>query len=203
MIRTGLELLHVRTHASVVGFLWVSDDGEHLNTQMVLPEQPSNRVPLSEALTRLVLLDRRAVWIANQRSQRQSDSLQHYADALCVPLLNEGQVVGAIHVYLEQGRFRQAHFDFAISVANILAVALVRARYEQSLEVSYERLKQKSAGTDELIGASPPMAELKNKISRLGRTSGGVLVVGESGSGKELVARALHRASNRVPTGRC
>lgn len=198
VILAGLELLHERTHASVVGFLWVSDDGKQLKTHTVIPTPASERPPLSEALTRLVLLDRRAVWIANQRSPRAADSLQHYADALCVPLLHEGQVVGAIHVYLEQGRFRQSHFEFAISVANILAVALVRARHERSLEVDYERLKQKSAGTDELIGASPPMTDLKNKITRLGRSTGAVLVVGESGSGKELVARAVHRSSNRA-----
>lgn len=198
VVSAGLELLRDRTHASLVGFLWVSDDKQRLNTHTVLPATAGNAAALSEALTRLVLLDRRAVWIANQRSERTADGLQHYADALCIPLLHEGEVVGAIHVYLDQGRFRQAHFDFAISVANILAVALVRARHEQSLEVSYERLKQKSAGFDELVGTSAPMMELKNKIARLGRTSGCVLVVGESGSGKELVARALHRTSNRA-----
>ena len=42
------------------------------------------------------------------------------------------------------------------------------------------------------------MRDLKNKINRLAKATGSVLVRGESGSGKELVARALHRASPRA-----
>ncbi len=42
------------------------------------------------------------------------------------------------------------------------------------------------------------MNELKERINRVARTSGCVLIRGESGVGKELVARALHRASPRA-----
>jgi DNA-binding NtrC family response regulator len=42
------------------------------------------------------------------------------------------------------------------------------------------------------------MRELKNRIVRVAKASGCVLVRGESGCGKELVARALHRASPRA-----
>src|SRR5205807_8377353 len=118
-------------------------------------------------------------------------TLQHYADALCVPLVAAGGALGAVHVYLEKGRFRQSHFDFAISVANIVTVALVRARKEETLETDFERLKAKTPGYDELVGESPPMLELKAKISRLGRATGCLLIRGESGTGKELVARAI------------
>ena len=101
-------------------------------------------------------------------------------------------------MYLDRGRFRQSHFDFAISLANITAVALVRALHEESLVTDFQRLKEKSPGYDELVGESPAMRELKDKIGRLGRASGCVLIRGESGTGKELIARALHRASPRA-----
>jgi len=42
------------------------------------------------------------------------------------------------------------------------------------------------------------MNELKDRINRVARTTGCVLIRGESGSGKELVARAIHRASPRA-----
>jgi len=198
LLPQALELLHVRTKASVVGFLWLDDDGR-LKPKLILPEAATEVVTLNEALTRLVIEQKRAVWIASQQGDaRANRQLEHFADALCVPLVGDGKVLGAIHVYLDRGRFRQSQFDFAISVANIAAVGLVRALKEVSLQTDFSRLKENSPGYDELIGDSPVMMELKQKIGRLGRTSGCVLVRGESGTGKELIARALHRASPRA-----
>jgi transcriptional regulator with PAS, ATPase and Fis domain len=197
VIRASLELVHERASASVVGFLWVSDDGD-LKPKLVIPERSKQEVTLSQSLTRLVCQEGHAVWVANQRSIEKEGSLQHYADAFCVPLVAGGAVLGAIHVYLERGRFRQSHFEFSISVANITAVALVRARQEASLATDFERLKAASPGYDELIGKSPAMLELKTKLNRVATAKGCVLVRGESGTGKELVARAVHRASLRA-----
>src|SRR5207237_1181154 len=110
-----------RTAASVVGFLWIDDDGK-LQPKLVIPEQPAHPVALNEALTRLVCQEKHAVWIANQSAAGAAeDTLEHYADALCVPLVNSGRVLGAMHVYLDRGRFRHAQFDFSISLANITA----------------------------------------------------------------------------------
>ncbi len=78
------------------------------------PSTRSRKSRSSQSLTDLVCQQGHAVWVANQRSIGKEDSLQHYADALCVPLVAGGVVLGAIHVYLERGRFRQSDFDFAI-----------------------------------------------------------------------------------------
>ena len=45
---------------------------------------------------------------------------------------------------------------------------------------------------DQLIGRSPAMQSVFDKITRVTDTKSTVLLVGESGSGKELVARAIH-----------
>jgi len=197
VVRESLDLLRTRTKASVVGFLWVSDEG-HLKPKLVMPESAAKQVALSESLTRLVSDEGHAVWTANQRSTSEEERPQDFADAFCVPLVQTGTVLGAMHVYLEHGRFRQSEFEFAISVANITAVALARARHEESMSSDLARLKAASPGYDELVGNSTGMRDLKSKLSRLARASGCVLVRGESGTGKELVARAIHRASPRA-----
>ena len=96
--------------------------------------------------------------------------LGHFADAVCAPLVRrnvdgERTTLGAIHVYLEDGRFRQSDFDFIISVANIVAIALVRARALTTLQSDYQRLVEKSPGHDELIGNCPADArpEIENQ----------------------------------------
>ncbi len=200
VVVTSLELLQKRTGASVVGFLWMSDAGT-LKPKLVLPADALERATLSPSLTRLVSERCHAVWVANQTEE--GSNVDHYADAICAPLVRrnskgERNTLGAIHVYLEDGRFRQSDFDFIITVANLVAIALVRAREITSLQTDYHRLKDASAGTDELMGESKPMLALKSKITRVSRAAGCVLVRGESGAGKELVARAIHHASGRA-----
>ena len=197
VVRISLDLASEHVGASVIGFLWVNDAGQ-LVPKLVIPEQAAEHVRLSEYLTEVVCQQGHAVWIANQREAKSSDSLQHYADALCVPLIQGGVLRGAIHVYRDHGHFQQSEFDFVVSVANIMGVALVRARHQTSVEVDLQQLAAKSPGYDEMVGACPAMEQLKSKIQRLAQATGCVLIRGESGTGKELVARAIQRASPRA-----
>jgi len=48
-----------------------------------------------------------------------------------------------------------------------------------------------------LLGSSPPMQALYDKIARVAPTSATVLLIGESGTGKELAARTIHDLSKR------
>ncbi len=48
-----------------------------------------------------------------------------------------------------------------------------------------------------IVGQSPPMKKIFEKIGRVAPTESSVLISGESGTGKELVARAIHANSNR------
>lgn len=197
VICESLDVLRQKVCASVTGFLWLSDDGS-LKPKFVFPADAANKVTLSTSLTQFVLTKRHAVWVNSHPATGISDSVGDFADAICVPLIGQRQTLGAIHLYREQGRFRQIDFEFTLSVAHLLSVALDNSRRIASLQVQHERLVQQSAAFDELIGESRPMCELKNRIVRVARASGCVLVRGESGCGKELVTRAIHRASPRA-----
>jgi len=48
-----------------------------------------------------------------------------------------------------------------------------------------------------MIGSCPQMMELFRRIRKVAQTTSTVLINGESGTGKELVARAIHRLSDR------
>ena len=49
----------------------------------------------------------------------------------------------------------------------------------------------------ELLGESRPIRELRKLLSKLAPTESPVLIRGDSGTGKELVAKTLHRQSQR------
>lgn len=197
VIHIALDLLRDQTRASSAAFLWIDDTG-HLKPKLQLPEGSPEQLKLSETLSALVSQQGNAVWINRQQAQRTGQSLAHFADAICIPLVSMKHVVGAMLAYMERGKFQQQDFDFGISLANIVAVALVRARQHVTLTQEHQRLSLKHAELDEIVGHSPPIVELKERMSRVARASGCVLIRGESGVGKELVARGVHRLGPRA-----
>ncbi|MEM6474091.1 MAG: sigma-54 dependent transcriptional regulator, partial [Planctomycetota bacterium] len=102
-----------------------------------------------------------------------------------------------LHLYREQPSFNEVDFELAIAAARLLAVGLERAMANDSIRTKAEQIAKRNADFDELIGDSQVMVKLKEKITRVAKANGCVLVRGESGCGKELVARAIHRSSGR------
>ena len=48
-----------------------------------------------------------------------------------------------------------------------------------------------------IVGTSPAMAQIRQRIEKVATSMAPVLILGESGTGKELVARAVHECSHR------
>ncbi|MBI3832060.1 MAG: sigma-54-dependent Fis family transcriptional regulator [Planctomycetes bacterium] len=67
----------------------------------------------------------------------------------------------------------------------------------QTAELQQEVLTRRR-GDSELIGVSPAILRVKEKIRQIGPTHATVLLSGESGVGKEVVAGALQAASDRA-----
>jgi formate hydrogenlyase transcriptional activator len=55
----------------------------------------------------------------------------------------------------------------------------------------------RSSMFEEIIGSSRPLRTVLNQITKVAPTDSTVLISGETGTGKELIARAIHRLSNR------
>jgi PAS domain S-box-containing protein len=55
----------------------------------------------------------------------------------------------------------------------------------------------KTSMFEEIVGSSPALQAVLSRISKVAPSDSTVLITGETGTGKELVARAIHRRSNR------
>jgi DNA-binding NtrC family response regulator len=105
---------------------------------------------------------------------------------------------GTIDIALEAVR-RGAH-DFIekpLSTERILLTLRNALRFEDQRQ-ELTTLRQKVTESQALLGSSPAMARLKERIALAAPSSGRVLITGESGTGKELIARALHEGSKRA-----
>jgi two-component system, NtrC family, nitrogen regulation response regulator NtrX len=89
-------------------------------------------------------------------------------------------------------------FDFIEKPLTIekVSVVLKNAVQQRRMDLELQRLRE-DAGLPEIIGESVPMKALRQQLKLMAGTNGRVLIYGESGTGKELVARAIHRSSQR------
>jgi len=67
----------------------------------------------------------------------------------------------------------------------------------ENAELQQELLTRRR-GDSELVGLSPSLQKIKDKIKQIGPTDATILITGESGVGKEVVAGALQAASDRA-----
>jgi DNA-binding NtrC family response regulator len=87
----------------------------------------------------------------------------------------------------------QKPFD-AEQLEQLVARAIAHGR---RLDRGRELLSAEAGQAVSLVGSSPSMQALRQRIGQLAPTAETVLITGESGTGKELVARAVHALSDR------
>jgi DNA-binding NtrC family response regulator len=75
-----------------------------------------------------------------------------------------------------------------------------RKRAEEEIRKENIALREEIIKTsifEEIVGNSPALQQVLNRVSKVAATDSTVLITGETGTGKELIARAIHKASKR------
>jgi len=123
------------------------------------------------------------------------------SSVMCAPLLAQGQLLGLIYVGNDAvvSLFEDSSLDvltvFATQGALILQNALLRDELKSDRDRMAERLSEKKFG--DIIGTNPALLEVFKKVEKVAGTDISVLITGETGTGKELIAREIHRRSQR------
>ena len=86
-------------------------------------------------------------------------------------------------------------FDIDEIIVQMDRIGAQRA-LKRELEQARAELSQRKSGSA-IVGRSPPMLRLADRIDTIAQSDAPVLITGESGTGKELVARTLHERSSR------
>lgn len=118
----------------------------------------------------------------------------------------DGRLRGMVHLTTAVGQTPLATEDleFVVAACEIIAESISsltdRRSLSRSLQQSQRKVKelqQRLGDKVRIVGRSQPIREVVKQISLVAPTNATVLVVGESGVGKELVAAAIHHASER------
>jgi len=121
---------------------------------------------------------------------------------LCVPLVGVERALGVLYMICNgtdsSRSFEDDHVHFLTSVAGIAAVTLENVLATEALRNENRRLQAELDLEGVIIGESKAMRHVQNFIARVSKSDSTVLIRGESGTGKELVARAIHRNSERA-----
>lgn len=92
------------------------------------------------------------------------------------PIVEEGRIIGAVSVAMlpdhKDARALQVHPKKDLRRTTLYDVS-------------------------DLIGRSPQIQNLRSQVDKVSKTSSSVMIYGETGTGKELVAQAIHTASDR------
>ena len=140
----------------------------------------------------LVFLD---VWLRD----RDGLSLLEAADGRLrdVPVV---MISGHANVETAVRAVRLGAYDFLEKPLSLERVVLTaqKAIERRDLLAEVQSFRGRRESETVMLGESPPMRQLKEEIARVAPTDARVLIMGENGTGKELVARQIHRLSQRA-----
>ncbi|KAA8996877.1 formate hydrogenlyase transcriptional activator FlhA [Affinibrenneria salicis] len=95
---------------------------------------------------------------------------------------------------------RQIAERIAIAIDNALAYQEIRRLKERLVDENLaltEQINNVPADFGEIIGRSEAMMTVMKQVEMVAKSDSTVLILGETGTGKELIARAIHKQSDR------
>ncbi len=140
-------------------------------------------------ITDLVMNDIDGLGILNLAKQEQPE-------AEVILITGHGTIQSAVTA------MREGAFNYLLKPLDLAQLRAVTEKAAENVSLRrtnlelHRRLDEKF-GFEGVVGDSPQMREVIEKLKRIAPTNATVLILGETGTGKELVAQAIHQNSPR------
>lgn len=126
---------------------------------------------------------------------------------IALPIRIKKRILGVLYLAKESGGYPDDQVNILDILVNNSAVsydnAMMHAKLSQeaqSLKTEVDKLKERESmllGFHNILGRSNSMLHIFRKVQEVAGHNTNVLIRGASGTGKELLARAIHKQSNR------
>jgi DNA-binding NtrC family response regulator len=122
-----------------------------------------------------------------------------YKHLPCIAMTGFGSIDSSVGA-LQAGAFWYLEKPFESDLGNLkmLVAQAARFREERLAAQRAEPRPEPVRPRREIIGKSPALLRVMERVDRVASSNATVLITGESGTGKELVARAIHERSARA-----
>lgn len=109
------------------------------------------------------------------------------------PIIRDSEIIGAVVVFRDISDRLNTEKQLTHALKELQDL---KSRLEQQNEYLQEEILQENQ-YHEIVGNSPAILQIIEKIKVVAPTDANVMIYGESGTGKELIARAIHQSSHR------
>jgi two-component system nitrogen regulation response regulator NtrX len=150
-------------------------------------------VAIEERRPSLVILD---IWLQGSKLDGLDvlDQIKKaHPDLAVVIISGHGNIETAVAA-IKRGAYDYIEKPFK---ADRLVLVTARALEATMLKREVKDLKERTTQSNEMVGRSSAMNQLRQAIEKVAPTNSRVMIFGPSGSGKELAARVLHSGSSR------
>jgi Nif-specific regulatory protein len=116
-----------------------------------------------------------------------------------VPLYLWGVLGGALSVRVHDREARKlgAHLETLTAIASLASIGFEANQEVETLKAENALLQEQITVNIGIVGNSPSIRRMLERVERVAPRTTTVLITGESGTGKELIAKALHQRSDR------
>jgi len=127
---------------------------------------------------------------------------------VAVPLMTKEEPFGSLNLSTRDPEgYSEAEVEFLVEVGLQIGLAVENMLAWEEIERLKSRLEQENLDlqeeirihhrSEQIVGESPAIRGVLQQIELVSPTEANVLILGESGTGKELVAREIHKQSQR------
>jgi two-component system response regulator PilR (NtrC family) len=100
---------------------------------------------------------------------------------------------------LREGAFDYITKPFEVNqIKYAISRAVENKRLKEENKILRHQIRTGGAEMDDFVGVSKSIRNIRDFVKKIAPTDSTVLITGESGTGKEVIARAIHRLSQRA-----